>query len=106
MGSGFSSTHVPHSALSHRLPKAAIHATDLISLDITANTTGLTEVGPKNQMPYKDEQCMVNNKPLIEYGLQSSTAKGQALATVRLTFQVPGSGKFETLEVTPLSSPP
>ncbi|KAL3228685.1 hypothetical protein MRX96_023815 [Rhipicephalus microplus] len=43
---------------------------------------------------------------LTEYGLNSSTAKAQAPATVGLAFRDPDTGKFEPLEVTPLSSPP
>ncbi|CAN8004035.1 hypothetical protein HPB47_026285 [Ixodes persulcatus] len=67
---------------------------------------GITKVAPENQMLYKDEQCMDDNKMLTEYGLNSSTAKAQAPATVGLAFRDPDSGKFENLDVTPLSSPP
>ncbi|XP_050023714.1 elongin-B [Dermacentor andersoni] len=67
---------------------------------------GITKVAPENQVLYKDDQCMDDNKVLTEYGLNSSTAKAQAPATVGLVFRDPDTGKFEPLEVTPLSSPP
>ncbi|XP_077500365.1 transcription elongation factor elongin B [Amblyomma americanum] len=67
---------------------------------------GITKVAPENQVLYKDDQCMDDNKVLTEYGLNSSTAKAQAPATVGLAFRDPDTGKFEPLEVTPLSSPP
>lgn len=41
-----------------------------------------------------------------EYGLNDTTAKAQALATLRLALRDPDSGMFETLEVNPLSDPP
>lgn len=66
----------------------------------------IAKVGPENQILCKGEQCMDNNKPLVEYGLNSCTAKAQALATVQLTFRDPGSGRFGTLDVPPVSSPP
>lgn len=57
-------------------------------------------------MLYKDEQCMDDSKPLVEYGLNSSTANAQVPATVGLAFWDLDSGKFETLKVTPLSNVP
>lgn len=66
---------------------------------------GTTNVGPENQMLYKDERCMNDNKRFIKYSLSSSTTKARAPATLHLAFRDPGSGKFQALEVTPLSSP-
>lgn len=64
---------------------------------------GITKVGPENQMLYGDEPCMDNNKTLGEYG---STAKEEASPTVHFNLRDPGIGKFKTIEVTLLSSPP
>ncbi|XP_064476307.1 elongin-B-like [Ornithodoros turicata] len=67
---------------------------------------GITKIAPENQTLFKDEQCMDDNKNLTDYGLNSGTAKAQAPATVGLAFRDPESGKFEPLDITPLSSPP
>lgn len=78
--------------------------TSVYELDMM--NAGITKVGTENQMLYKGHQCIEANESLTEYGFKASIAKAQAPATVRLAFRDPGSGKFETVVVTPPSSPP
>lgn len=66
---------------------------------------GIIKGGPETHMLYRDEQCTDDNNPLTEYGLNGSTAKARVPATVELALWDPHTGKFETLEVTPLSYP-
>lgn len=67
---------------------------------------GITKVEHESQILYKDEQCVIKGKPLPEYGLNGSTGRAQSPSTVQLAFRGRESGRLETLEETPLSSPP
>lgn len=61
---------------------------------LTTMIADVTNVGPENRMLYEKEQCMNDNKPLTECGLNSYTIKVQASATMGLAFRDPDSGKF------------
>lgn len=67
---------------------------------------GIVKRPPDSIRLYRDDQIMDNNKTLGCYGLNSATAKAQSPATVGLAFKDKESGKFEALEIAPLSSPP
>lgn len=86
-----------------------------IFLDAKENTTvnelkkmveGITKVPPQDQLLYKDDQVMLPERMLGDYGLNCSTAKAQAPAQVGLAYKNNETGRFEVLEITPLSSPP
>lgn len=66
---------------------------------------GITTVEPENQMQYSDEECVDGSKPLTKYGLNNSTTKAQAPATIRRAFRYPGSAKLDTLQATLLFIP-
>ncbi|XP_067123211.1 elongin-B [Centruroides vittatus] len=74
--------------------------------DLKKMVEGITQVHPDNQRLYKDDQLMEDNKTLGEYGLNSANAKAQDPATVGLAYKDLETGKFEVLEMTPLSTPP
>nr|CAG4645276.1 EOG090X0JP1 [Leptodora kindtii] len=67
---------------------------------------GITRVLPENQRLFKDERIMEDNRCLADYGLISTTARAQCPASLNLTFYCEDAGDFESIEVTPLSSPP
>ncbi|KAH6940092.1 hypothetical protein HPB50_024712 [Hyalomma asiaticum] len=66
---------------------------------------GITKVAPENQVLYKDDQCLDDEKVLADCGIKSSTAKPGTPAVLVLAFRDPLTGKFEPLEVTPYSTP-
>lgn len=67
---------------------------------------GITKVPPEDQILYKDDQVMQPDRVLGDYVLNCSTAKAQAPAQVGLAYKNADTGRFEVLEITPLSSPP
>ncbi|KAH6944744.1 hypothetical protein HPB50_004770 [Hyalomma asiaticum] len=66
---------------------------------------GITKVAPENQVLYKGDQCLEDEKVLADFGIHSSTAKPPSPAVLVLAFRDPLTGKFEPLEVTPYSRP-
>jgi len=75
-------------------------------LELKKMIEGILKVPPTNQMLFnKDNQIMVEDKTLQDYGLTSSTAKAQSPAPIGLALRKE-SGEFEILELTPFSSPP
>lgn len=75
-------------------------------LELKKIIEGILKVSPHNQQLFnKDNQVMDDEKLLQEYGLTSSTAKAQCPAAVGLALRQE-NGEFETLDLTPFSSPP
>ncbi|KAK4012434.1 elongin-B [Daphnia magna] len=66
---------------------------------------GITKVAPENQRLFKDDRVMEDNRCLADYGLISTTARAQSPASLSLVYRME-NGEFETIDITPLSSPP
>ena len=67
---------------------------------------GILKVKPLDQMLYNaDNDQMQDENTLQDYGITMSTAKAQAPAQLGLSLRRE-NGDFETLEITPYSSPP
>lgn len=67
---------------------------------------GILKVKPLDQMLYNaDNDQMQDENTLQDYGITMSTAKAQAPAQLGLALRKE-NGDFETLEITPYSSPP
>ncbi|XP_013794033.1 elongin-B-like [Limulus polyphemus] len=75
-------------------------------LELKRMIEGITKISPENQKLFYEDQIMEDKNTLADYGLNTSTAKAQAPATVGLACREPDTGKFEPLDITPLSSPP
>ncbi|XP_075210822.1 transcription elongation factor elongin B [Lycorma delicatula] len=75
-------------------------------LELKKIIEGILKVPPVNQqLYYKDNQLMEDDKALQDYGLNSGIAKAQSPASVGLAIRL-DNGDFEPLELTPYSSPP
>ncbi|XP_071451025.1 elongin-B [Hetaerina americana] len=67
---------------------------------------GILKFAPENQQLFnKDNILMEDDKTLQDYGLTSVSAKAQCPAAVGLAIRQ-DNGEFESLELTPFSSPP
>nr|CAG4636681.1 EOG090X0JP1 [Eubosmina coregoni]SVE70192.1 EOG090X0JP1 [Eubosmina coregoni] len=66
---------------------------------------GITKVAPENQRLLKEDRVMEDSRCLADYGLISTTARAQSPASLTLTYRL-DNGDFESVDVTPLSSPP
>lgn len=70
--------------------------------------SGILKVDPVDQLLYYKTndmyEAMSDRRTLIEYGINSSTAKAQHQATVGLAIR--DDDCFEELDITPLSTPP
>jgi len=67
---------------------------------------GITKTTPENQRLYKDDEVMDDRKALTDYNLNPTTAKAQSPATIGLAFRDTEIARFESLEITSLSTPP
>jgi len=74
-------------------------------LDLKKIVEGILKTSPEDQMLYKDDQPLDDNKTLADCGYTSQTARAQQPASVGLAFKTE-DGKFENLDITPLSTPP
>ncbi len=54
----------------------------------------------------KNNEIMDDSKQISEYGYLASIAKAQSPEPIGLAFKIDGREEFETLEITPLSTPP
>ncbi|XP_022658321.1 elongin-B-like [Varroa jacobsoni] len=69
-------------------------------LDLKKMIHGILKIKPEEQRLYHNDIQMDDNKTLTDCGLNANSAKAQAPATIGLAVS------DETLEITPLSSPP
>ncbi|KAF5270446.1 hypothetical protein FQR65_LT05635 [Abscondita terminalis] len=75
-------------------------------LELKKMIEGILKVPPHNQQLFNKENTVMDDaKMLQDYGLSSTTAKAQSPATVGLAVR-DENGAFESLELTPYSSPP
>ncbi|CAG2171388.1 unnamed protein product [Oppiella nova] len=74
-------------------------------IDLKRMIAGITKTLPENQRLFKDDEVMDDRKSLTDYNLNPTTAKAQSPATIGLSFR-DENGRFETLEITSLSTPP
>lgn len=74
-------------------------------LELKKMIEGILKVPPPNQLLFKENQIMEDEKSLQDYGLTSNSAKAQCPGSVGLAIRL-DNGDFEPLEVTPFSSPP
>lgn len=75
-------------------------------LELKRMLAGISKLQPEDVRLFKDDDLMDDRKLLTDYNLNASTAKAQSPATIGLAYKLTDSGKFETLEITPLSTPP
>ncbi|XP_074643799.1 elongin-B-like [Tubulanus polymorphus] len=66
---------------------------------------GILKFQPEDQILYKDDQPLDDNKTLGDCGFTSSLARAQSPATIGLAVKN-DDGKVEGLEITALSTPP
>ncbi|KAK3919599.1 Elongin-B [Frankliniella fusca] len=67
---------------------------------------GITKFAPENQQLFsKDNELMEDSKSLLDCGITANSAKAQSPAQVNLAVR-DESGQFESLDLTPYSSPP
>lgn len=74
--------------------------------DVKKIIDGILKVPAENQRLFKDDAPMSDDhKTLGEYGYTSTVARAQAPASIGLVFRGE-DGEWETLDISPLSSPP
>ena len=75
-------------------------------LELKRMLEGILKVKPSDQHLYNmDNEIMEDDHPLQDYGITMSSAKAQAPAQLGLSVRG-DNGDFESLEITPYSSPP
>ncbi|TGZ69317.1 hypothetical protein CRM22_003799 [Opisthorchis felineus] len=67
---------------------------------------GILKVPPADQLLLKHQTEMKNEKTLASYNLNAQTARAHMPATLGLCLRDKGTDKFETLDITPYSTPP
>ncbi|CAH8663836.1 unnamed protein product [Dicrocoelium dendriticum] len=67
---------------------------------------GILKVPPSDQMLYKHQTEMEDEKTLGFYNLNAQTARAHTPATLGLCLRDKATEKFEVLDITPYSNPP
>ena len=78
--------------------------------DVKRMLEGIMKRAPDDQRLYKltkdQPLLMEDSKPLSEYGYTHMTARAQLPETIGLAFRLGDKDEFESLEITPVSTPP
>ncbi|RWS14180.1 RNA polymerase II transcription elongation factor-like protein [Dinothrombium tinctorium] len=75
-------------------------------IELKKMIAGILKVSTEDQRLYYNKELMDDSHYLSDYNLNASTAKAQCPAEVHLTLRDVKTGKFEAIEITPLSTPP
>jgi transcription elongation factor B subunit 2 len=76
-------------------------------LEVKKMIEGILKKSAEDQRLFdKNNEIMDDSKQISEYGYLASIAKAQSPEPIGLAFKIDGREEFETLEITPLSTPP